>query len=215
MQMQWKEIIYFSITYVVNWKVIILPKEKRCLTLQGCVLLVGFSRGLWKLAQSCLKSPSGKVTYRKCPEITPSRKIVKTNKQPDKHLWSGEPKCSWPAAVFLEWSLPGPSLLEEMLIWLVLNHLSEDRVLRSQSHRPSSKSQRWKSSAVQTHKHHVWTFCIFLYFIYIYLLDFYIKVYVPVWPLYFFSSIATPVGDPLGQLDFKNLLRQISMQNAI
>ena len=43
--------------------------KNQVLTLQGCELLVGSRRGLWKAAQSIERPPSGTVTYRKWPAI--------------------------------------------------------------------------------------------------------------------------------------------------
>lgn len=45
-------------------------------TLQGCELLVGSNRGLWKAAQSFVRPPSGTVTYRKWPAMITIRILL-------------------------------------------------------------------------------------------------------------------------------------------
>lgn len=142
------------------------------LTLQGCELLVGSIRGLWKAAQSFVRPSSGTVTYRKWPAIITVRSFIylfwknkatyslrsnpehtgnKTEQQFGFHI-EKQRDVFIPVALLLEWSLPGPfrGSAMEMFSWFVLTHFSLDREDRSQSHRPSSKSQSWNPSGNHT-----------------------------------------------------------------
>lgn len=71
-----------------------------------------------------------------------------------------------PDAELLEWSLPGPFRGSVLVIcvWFVLTHFNDESDLRSQMHRPSSKSQDsyWAGDATNkdgTNSHHHEVYC--------------------------------------------------------
>lgn len=133
--------------------------------MQGCVLLVGWSGGLWKAAQSIERPASGTVTYRKwpvtliifCYSTVMLKALVRScNFRPSCQRLSNGSIFRIPDAVLVEWSLPGPFKGSdlEMFSWLVFFHFSLESDLRSQSHWSLSKSQRRYSSGVIINKNH-------------------------------------------------------------